>query len=79
MYINGEKHTETIFFTVRWIAEDSGKTTEAVKKLLHNAGIKPVCKDAIYAYEALETAKLAPPRGRPKKAKPEAPAKKGKK
>jgi len=67
MYINGEKHNENIFFTVSWMAEALGKNKEAVKKLLHNAGIRPVCRDAIYAYGALETAKMAPPRGRPKK------------
>jgi len=62
IYINGEEVTENIFFTVRWLSDNSGKNKEATKKMLHNAGIKPVCKDAIYAFKSLEEAGMVSPR-----------------
>jgi len=60
--VNGKE-----FLAVKEMAERSEKKKDAIKKLLNNAGIKPVCKDAIYDFEAYEVIKDAPPPGRPKK------------
>ena len=65
MTINGEE-----FFTIREIAEISGKKYFAVKQLLHNADIKPVTTESLYEKQALDFILNAPPPGRPKKDKP---------
>ena len=66
MIINGKE-----FLTVRDMADRLNKNTDAVKKLLHNAGLKPISRDALYPIEAFNTIKDAPPPGRPPKAKPD--------
>jgi len=66
MLINGEE-----FLTVRDMAERLNKKTDAVKKLLHNAGLKPISRDALYPVKAFEVIKNAPPPGRPPKPKAE--------
>ena len=58
MIINGKE-----FFTVVEMAELLSKKKTAVRQLLHNKGIKPVSKDALYAKEAYETLKEIPPWG----------------
>jgi hypothetical protein len=77
MFINGKE-----FLTVRNMADRLNKKPDAVKKLLQNAGLRPISRDALYPMEAFETIKNTPGPGRPKKA-PEAeqkkPAKKTKK
>jgi benzoyl-CoA reductase/2-hydroxyglutaryl-CoA dehydratase subunit BcrC/BadD/HgdB len=64
MFINGKE-----FLTVRDMAERLNKNKEAVKKLLHNAGQKPISRDALYPVEAFNAIKDAPGKGRPKKSK----------
>jgi hypothetical protein len=61
MIINGEE-----FLTVRDMADRLNKNTDAVKKLLHNAGLKPISRDALYPIEAYNAIKDAPPPGRPR-------------
>ena len=64
MLINGQE-----FLTVNDMAERLKKKKDAVKKLLNNAGIKPISRDALYPIEAYNAIKDAPPPGRPKKPK----------
>jgi len=64
MIINGKE-----FLTVREMAERLKKTMIAVKQLLRTKGIKPVSKDALYDFAALEVLENAPPPGRPRKPK----------
>ena len=64
MFINGKE-----FLTVKDMADRSGKTKDAVKKILHRHDIEPTAKDAIYpadVYKIIEDT-LSP--GRPKKPK----------
>jgi len=70
------------YLTVSDMADRLKKNKEAVKKLLHNAGFKPLDKNALYPIEAFNAIKDAPGKGRPRKAAaPEAskPTRKGKK
>ncbi|MDR1286287.1 MAG: hypothetical protein LBK08_01630 [Treponema sp.] len=61
--------------TIAEMAEMLGIPYETAKVRLFRAGIKPVTKDALYDKSALEAIRNVPGKGRPKKAKPEAPAK----
>jgi hypothetical protein len=63
------------------MAERLQKKPSAVKTLLHNAGQKPISRDALYPVEAFNAIKDAPSKGRPKKAvaEPAKPAIKAKK
>ena len=75
MFINGKE-----FLTVADMAERSGKTKDAVKKILFRHEIEPVAKDAIYPVEVFKIVESTPGKGRPKKTQtPEKPAIKGKK
>jgi hypothetical protein len=67
--------------TIPEIAGKLGITYLAAKQRLLRAGIKPITKEAIYPKDAWERIRDTPGRGRPPKAKPEAPdqAKAGKK
>jgi predicted ArsR family transcriptional regulator len=67
--------------TVPEIAKALGITEDAVRKRIEVAGIQPKSKDWIYDESVLEIIKNSRGRGRPPKAKPEAPvkAKKGRK
>jgi hypothetical protein len=61
--------------TIAEMADILGIPYETAKVRLFRAGIKPVTKDALYDKSALETIRSVPGKGRPPKAKPEAPAK----
>jgi hypothetical protein len=58
------------FLTVAKMAQLLGIKKNAVYQRLHNAKIKPVCKDAIYSQADFETIKLMSKVGRPRKKSP---------
>jgi predicted ArsR family transcriptional regulator len=57
--------------TMQEIADELGITRYAVKQRILRAGIKPITKEAIYDTSVVETIRNVPPKGRPKKPKPE--------
>jgi hypothetical protein len=65
--------------TIPEIAEKLGITYLAAKQRLLRAGIKPITKEAIYPNDAWKKISDARSPGRPPKAKPDVPAKAGKK
>lgn len=71
MKINGETVKGTEFFTMRWIAEKTGKKYGAVKQEFSSKEIKPVCSESLFDKAALEHIENLPGKGRPKK-QPEA-------
>jgi transposase len=66
-------------YTVQEIADALNISYTTALKRLERMGIEPITTGAIYPKEALEALKHVPARGRPPKAKPEAPPKKPKK
>jgi predicted transcriptional regulator len=64
--------------TVAEIAKVLGLTPEAVRQRLSRAKLRPITKEAIYDPSVVDKIREAP-MGRPPKAKPEEPARAGKK
>jgi hypothetical protein len=62
-------------YTAKEMAEILGINLKAAKLRIFRAGIKPITKDALYDKITLEILRNVPGKGRPPKAKPEAPAK----
>jgi hypothetical protein len=60
-------------YTVKEMADILGINLKAAKLRIFRAGIKPMTKDALYDKSALEAIRNVPGKGRPPKAKPEAP------
>jgi type II restriction/modification system DNA methylase subunit YeeA len=54
-------------YTAKELADLLDISYENVRKRLEKAGIKPITKDAIYPYSALETIRIVGPVGRPRK------------
>jgi hypothetical protein len=63
------------YLTISDMAKNLEITYLAAKQRLLRAGIKPVTNDVLYDKSALEAIRNVPGKGRPPKAKPEAPAK----
>lgn len=63
------------YYTVKEMASLEGETIKTISQRLFRAGKKPVSKDALYTEEDFEAIRNVPGKGRPAKAKPEAPEK----
>ena len=63
MFINGKE-----FLTVADMSERSGKTKDAVKKILFRHDIEPISRDALYPVEVFGIVESTMGPGRPKKA-----------
>jgi predicted ArsR family transcriptional regulator len=61
--------------TISEMAEKLKIPRDTVKRRLLRAGRKPFSQEALYTEDDFEAIKVVPGRGRPPKAKPEAPAK----
>jgi hypothetical protein len=70
MNINGKD-----FFTVKEMADILNLHPTVIKQRLFTAGKHPISKDALYEADSLEAIRNVPGKGRPPKAKPEAPTK----
>jgi hypothetical protein len=64
--------------TITEMAEILEIAPNTVMQRLYVAKIKPITKEALYDKSALEAIRTVPGKGRPPKAKPEAPAKQDK-
>ena len=64
-------------YTASEMAEMLGINLKAAKLRLFRAGVKPISTELLYDKSALETIRNVPGKGRPPKAKPEPPVKKG--
>jgi type II restriction/modification system DNA methylase subunit YeeA len=58
-------------YTAKELAELLDISYENVRKRIEKAGIKPITKEAIYPYSALEEIRNVGPVGRPPKARPD--------
>jgi hypothetical protein len=61
MKVNGD------YLTVVEMAGILGISTNTTKHRIHELGIKPLARDALYPISVLETLRNTPPKGRPKK------------
>jgi hypothetical protein len=59
--------------TIAEMAEELNLPRDTVKRRILRGGYKPLTKDAVYANEVFDAIKNVPGKGRPPKAKPEAP------
>jgi predicted ArsR family transcriptional regulator len=60
--------------TISEMAEILGLPRDTVKHRIRRGGFEPLTKDAVYAKEVFDAIRNVPGKGRPPKAKPEAPA-----
>lgn len=68
MKINNEIIEGTEFFTMRFIAEQTGKKYGAVKAEFSFKGIRAICDEKLFNKAAYEHIENLPGKGRPKKA-----------
>jgi hypothetical protein len=61
--------------TISEMAEKLSLPRDTIKRRILRGGYKPLTKDAVYSLDVFEAIKDVPGRGRPPKAKPEAPVK----